>query len=154
MSRFRNFFSGGFGAQKQEDHGVIDLLESVSNRDWATSEDDRKEMDDIIKRLRYKHPRTPPRQSRLNRRDIGKDILQLGDIYTFGTTSPVENANIKIDTTAVAADQASSSKVPRGGLLRNFGSSVCSSKCGRSQGTNESADDSLGASVFTDRHSL
>lgn len=143
----------GFGVQRRDDHGVIDLLENVSNRDWTNSEDDRKEMESVMKRLRYRHPHSPPRKSRLSRRDTGKYALQLGPTSTFGTSTD-ENANIKIDTSAVAADQASLSEVPRGGLLRDFESSVCSSKCGKSQGTNDSAEDSLQASAFTGRYNL
>ncbi|CAJ1942050.1 unnamed protein product [Cylindrotheca closterium] len=140
-----NYFFGGY-RQKREDHSdVVDLLESVSQRDWSAADVDRKEVDDIVKRLRYRHPRTPPRQSRLSRHQdvVGQDeALQLNVLDSMNNMLPRASSNIKID---------SSSMPNQGGeLLRDFGGSVVSSKSdssdGRSQGTDGSADDSFGTS--------
>lgn len=151
MSSWSSYFFGGY-RQKKEDHSdVVDLLESVRQRDWSSGEKDKEEVDAIVKRLRYRHPRTPPRQSRLSRRGVGQDDdgLQLNVLDSMNNMLPRTNSNnIKIDA----------SSMPQGGLLRDFGSSTASksgSSDGRSQGTSESADDSLGAmSAFTDGRNL
>lgn len=151
MSSWSTYFFGEY-RQKKEDHSdVVDLLESVRQRDWSNGEKDKEEVDAIVKRLRYRHPRTPPRQTRLSRRDVGQDDdgLQLNVLDSMNNMLPRTNSNnIKID----------SSSMPQGGLLRDFGGSTASksgSSDGRSQGTNESADDSIGAtSAFTDGRNL
>mmetsp|Transcript_36050 Transcript_36050/g.87133 ORF Transcript_36050/g.87133 Transcript_36050/m.87133 type:complete len:151 (+) Transcript_36050:232-684(+) len=150
MAIWNRFLFGGY-RQKREDHSdVVDLLESVSQRDWSAADEDRKEVDNIVKRLRYRHPRTPPRQSRLSEQDVGQDeTLQLNIIDSMNNMLPRTSSNIKID---------SSTMPPQGELLRDFGSSRGSSNCnssdGKSQGTNESADDSIGTSEYTDRRNL
>lgn len=149
MTSWTSYFFGRY-RQKREDHSdVVDLLESVSRRDWSTADSDRKEVDDIVKRLRYRHPPTPPRQSRPSRQDVGQDdVLQLHVLDSMNNMLPRTSSNIKID----------SSSIHRGELLRDFGgsaSSKCDSSDGRSQGTDESLDDSLGtSSTYSERHNL
>lgn len=140
-----------FGYRQRRDHSdVVDLLEAVAQRNWSTSSEDKKEVDDIVKRLRYRHPKTPPRNSRVSRTNVAHDeALQLNVIDLMNHMLPNNHkSTIKID----------SSSIPRGELLRDFGggtSSKCDTSDGTSQGTNESGDDSLGtSSAYTDSRNL
>jgi hypothetical protein len=131
----------------KDDHGVIDLLETVSRRASSCSEEQRREVGEIVKRLRYKHPKTPTKIVGDTRRDFVKDALQVDLLRGFGPSlEPTEAKNVSMP-------QSRGSSPPHGELLRHFGESR--SKYDSDQGSDgsESGDDSFDGSGFEEpRH--
>ena len=146
MSSWSSYLFRGYRQSWQDHSDVVDLLETVSQRNSFTSNEEKKEMEDIVKRLRYRHPKTPPRtRSRVSEKEVdtNDDTLHLNVIDSMNNMLPSKpNSTIKID----------SSSIPQGGLLRDFGGGY--SSCGTSQGTDESGDVSLGTAIDADRRNL
>lgn len=139
----------------RDHHGVIDLLETVSRRASSCSEEERREVGEMAKRLRYKHSSRASAITRTTdaaeqRRDFGKDALEADLLRGFGTlTAPLEEANSSHHD---SMPQSPGSSPPHGDLLRDFGRSPSDESDQRSDGS-ESGHDSLDDAGFEEpRH--
>jgi hypothetical protein len=126
---------------RKDDHGVIDLLETVSSRASSCSEEQRREVGEIVKRLRNKYPKTPIKVVGDTRRDFGESALHVDLLRGFGPSSkPTEAENVSML-------QSHGSSPPHGELLSHFG------VLDQGSDGSESGDDSFDGSGFEEpRH--
>lgn len=136
------------GNSKRDEYGVGDLLAEVSKRSASISTEDRKEIEDISKRLRGGNSSFTNLYSSLNagkssqqtpensqhdgsstgsassplRKNFGRDLLKVGLLRGFGTGPSIEQAP------SSRIEDSKDTKLPRdpvsgGSLLRGFGPS-------------------------------
>ena len=134
----------GGGNRARDEHGVAELLAQVSRRSVSVTEEERKEIGDIAKRVRTHRPsmadpkspipkRATPNNSQhdLPRQNFGKDCLKVDLLRGFGT--PSSSAGEEEDSVPAplsmpsATEEENSTPRASGGdsgvLLRGWGAS-------------------------------